>query len=146
MPTANYRESVPLPAPMLPFSRVAVARRAARFLPEGAVIRHVVRGQIFSPWWRSIPIVNLFYVSPVEGYRVIAVTDDAMYVLAATRWVRWQPKRLIATLPRDTRFGSLRGFASVVTLGEERIWLFWRFYVDARMSDAALNDARSAPL
>ena len=85
-----------------------------------------------------IPIVGLLYVSPVQGYRVIAVTDEAMYVLSATRWVRWQPKRLISTLPRTTRFGSLRGFATRVSIGDEGIWLFWRFYVDARMSDAEL--------
>lgn len=126
------------PPPPLPFSRMELARRASRFLPEGAAIRHVVRGQVYSPWWRAIPILGLFYVAPVEAYRVVAVTDDAIYVLAATRWFRWQPKRLIATLPRDTQFGFLRGFATRVILGDERIWLFWRFYVDARSSDAEL--------
>jgi hypothetical protein len=129
---------------LLPFSRFAIAERASRFLPAGVEIRHIVRGQIFSPWWRLIPILGNFYISPVQGYRIVAVTDDAMYVLAATYWFRWQPKRLVTTLPRETRFGPLRGPATRLTLGAEAFWLFWRFYVDARASDEELDEQSRA--
>jgi hypothetical protein len=124
---------------LLPFSRFAIAERALRFLPEGAHVRHIVRGQIFSPWWRAIPIVGWLYVSPVQGYRIVAVADDAMYVLAATYWFRWQPKRLVTTLPRNTRFGPLTGPATRLKLGAEAFWLLWRFYIDARASDDDLD-------
>jgi hypothetical protein len=129
---------------LLPFSRFAIAESASRFLPEGAVIRHIIRGQIFSPWWRLIPVLGKLYVSPVQGYRIVAITDDAMYVLAATYWLRWQPKRLVTTLPRETRFGQLTGPATRLRLGAEVFWLFWRFYVDARASDEDLDERSRA--
>jgi hypothetical protein len=129
---------------LLPFSRFAIAERASRFLPDGADIRHIVRGQIFSPWWRLTPILGWFYVSPVHGYRIVAVTNDAMYVLAATYWFRWQPKRLVTTLPRNTRFGLLTGPATRLKLGAEAFRLPWRFYVDARASDDDLAQQSQA--
>lgn len=89
--------------------------------------------------WRQIPVLGWLYVSPIQGYRVIAVTDDAMYVLAASYWFRWKPRRLVATLPRETRFGPLGGVGGVtrMRLGKETFWLPWRFYDDARASDDA---------
>lgn len=123
------------PTLLVPFSRLGIARRSAPFLPHDAVIRHLFCAQVFSPWWR-FPPWGLLYVSPVMGYRVVAVADDAIYILAASRWLRWHPKRLLRTLPRHTTFGPLRGPWTRLALGSESAWVFGRFYGDVRASDA----------
>lgn len=131
---------------MVPFSRRGIARRTQRFLPEGAVIRHIVCGQGFVPWWQMIPLLGDFYVWPWHGFRIIAITDDAMYLLSASHWWRWAPKELLQTLPREFEFSPRigRGFTRV-DLGEERVWVPLTFKSDMRAADADLREGIVGP-
>lgn len=125
---------------MVPFSRQGIARRTQRFLPADAVISHVVCGQAFAPWWQMIPVIRDFYVWPWHGFRIIAITDDALYLLSATHWWRWTPKELLQTLPRDYEFTPHIGTTFTrVELGGQPIWIPLTFKTDMWAAD---NDLR----
>jgi hypothetical protein len=70
------------------------------------------------------------------GWRIVAVADDAIYVLVASFWFKWRPTRLLRTLPRSTYFGPMAGPWSRIQLGSESAWVFWRFSPDVRAADA----------
>jgi hypothetical protein len=117
----------------MPSQRVYVAERVQPFLPTGTVIRQVFGVQ------RSVPIpiavINVI-LTPLRGWRVVAVTDEAIYVLAASYWLTWRPKRLLRTLPRTTYFGLMDGPYTKIQLGPESAWVFWRFYKDVEAANA----------
>lgn len=125
---------------MVPFSRQGIVRRTQGFLPADAVISHVVCGQAFAPWWQMIPILRDFYVWPWHGFRIIAITHDAMYLLSATHWWHWKPKELLETLPRAFEFTPHIGTAfTCVELGGQRIWIPLTFKSDMWAADADLR-------
>jgi hypothetical protein len=122
----------------MPSQRVYIAERAQAFLPSGAVIRQVFGVQ------RAFPIPISFInaiVTPLMGWRVVAVSDDAVYVLEASFWFKWRPKRLLRTLPRTTYFGMMGGPWTKIQLGPETAYVNWRFFKDVRAANIkALRD------
>ncbi len=116
----------------MPRQRVYVAERFQPFLPPGTVIRQVFGVQ------RAVPIPISFInaiVTPLMGWRVVAVCDDAMYVLESTFLFKWRPKRLLRTLPRTTYFGMMGGPWTKIRLGPETAWVNWRFFKDVRAAN-----------
>lgn len=69
------------------------------------------------------------------GWRVVAVSDDAIYVLEARFWWKWRPKRLLRTLPRTTYFGMMGGPWTKIRLGPETAYVNMRFFKDVRAAD-----------
>jgi hypothetical protein len=122
----------------VPPHRAYIARRSQRFLPPGMVVRQVFGAQRFFPW--LIGPLELLY-TPFMRWRVVAVADDGIYVLKATYWLTWRPKRLLRRLPRPTRLGPVSGIWPRIQLGPERVWVNWRFFDDI---DAADYDLRLA--
>jgi hypothetical protein len=114
-----------------------IAQRCEPFLPPGAVIRHVFGA---SPYPRFLPAIIGLPLTLLHGDRIVAVTDDAVFVLRATHWWGWTPKRLLRTLPRDTRFGPVNGMVVTrIPLGGELLRVGWRFFPDVEAADHDLR-------
>jgi hypothetical protein len=113
--------------------RDKLATRSQPLLPDGATIRHVFVGQTGpNPMWLAVTSFILFSVK----YRVVAVTDDAIYVMHSSK-MKLAPKEIVATLPRSTRIGPMSGLWTRVQLGDERVWINKRFRKDVEAADAA---------
>jgi hypothetical protein len=109
---------------------------ASLFIPWGtaaSVSLAIVLSIAFIGW--------VFVVYLPMRSRVIAVTDDEIVVLKATK-LFFRPKAIVRRLPRSHRFGPVVGFMTgQVDLGEgERGWV-WKGY--AGTVDAV--DGREAP-
>lgn len=117
---------------------LVIAERCERFLPPGTVIRHVFGGH---PYPRLIPGLLRLPLAMIRGERIVAVTDDAIYVLRATQWWTWRPTRLLRTLPRNTRLGPVQGMLyAPIPLCGERLRVSWRFFPAIEAADLDLPD------
>lgn len=73
------------------------------------------------------------------------VTDDAMYLLAASHWWRWQPKEVLETLARDYEFGPrfaawpVRAGFTRLDLAAETVWVPVTFKPDMQAADGDLR-------
>jgi hypothetical protein len=123
----------------VPERRAYIAERAQRFLPSGTVIRQIFGAQRAFP----VPLTLIrVIVTPLMGWRVVAVADDAIYVLDATFWLSWRPTRLLRKLPRATHFGPMSGIWHSIQLGSEKVWISMRFFDDVTASDTFLDTPR----
>ena len=87
-----------------------------------------------------IPILGDFYVWPWHGFRIIAVTDDAMNLLSATHWWRWKPKEFMRKLPRDFLFTPHIGRTFThLDLAADTVWVPLTFKSDMRDAHADLR-------
>ena len=84
-------------------------------------------------------VVFLSYFSLFfNHYRVIAVTDRAIVVCAATFWRPTFPTAVIERLSRSTQLGPLSGTLwSQVRLPGKRTWVHRRFHDDVLAADLA---------
>jgi hypothetical protein len=119
----------------VPQHRQDLAVRAARFLPPGSVIRQVFGAQCFTPWLVG-PLLVLY--APFMTWRLVAVADEGIFILSASNWFLWHPKRVLLVLPRRTELGPVGGLWSRIQLGSERAWVNWRFFSDLRAADAEI--------
>ena len=65
----------------------------------------------------------IFYLA-ITRVRLLAVTDDAIYVLQCSNWFgQFRAKRVLAVLPRTTRLGPPGGLQTKVKLGTMTLYL-----------------------
>lgn len=115
--------------------------RVAPVLPPGTDVRHVILCQTGpSPWFFLVTYLTFFWIH----YRVVAVTDDAIYVLRASKLTA-RPKEVITTLPRQTRLGPVSGLWGKTELMGERHWVHKRFHNEIAAIDAAAGARRAVP-
>ena len=106
------------------------------FLPSGSQVRHAFIGQ-------AAPNFAYFVVTYLTGltmsrirYRLVAVTDDAIYVLDSTKFSGGgRPKALLGTMPRHTQLGPVSGRWAEVDLLGERHWVHKRFFSEIASAD-----------
>ena len=123
----------------VPQHRQYLAERVARLLPPGALIRQVFGAQCFTPWlFGPLSLIYVFY-TPFMTWRLVAVTDEGIFVLSASYWFGWRPKRLLRVLPRRAQLGPVGGPWARIQLGPERVWVNWRFFPDLRGADAGIQ-------
>lgn len=111
-------------------------RRSAPLLPAGSEIRQVFICQ-------SAPSFFYFIVTYLTGltifvnkYRCVAVTQGAIYVLDSGKLSGGaSPRRLIGTMPRQTRLGPVSGRWGQVSILGERHWVHKRFYDQIAAAD-----------
>jgi hypothetical protein len=81
-----------------------------------------------SPWLRAyvvlaVPLgllVGWLFTCPVNRHRVVAVTDDTVFVMDSGWLLPWTPRRLVGTFDR-TRLGPVRRhWATSLTIGGRR--------------------------
>ena len=127
-PPAQQRRSQP-PAQQS-WSQKGLAKRrqkmidgATPLLPPGTQIRQILEATNRSPLL-SLPLLLSTFLLPGPGLllyfilwrrRVLAVTDDAIYVLDS--------KRVLAVVPRHTRLGPPSGLNTKVTLGGMNLYV-----------------------
>ncbi len=127
----------------VPQRRHYLARRVARFLPPETLIRQVFGAQCYTPWLVGPLSVLYILYTPLMRWRLVAVTDDGIFVVSASYWSGWRPKRVLRVLPRRTQLGPVGGPWARIQLGPERVWVNWRFFPDLRAADDEIP--RAAP-
>jgi hypothetical protein len=115
--------------------RDKLAERAQPYLEPGEQVRHVFTGQTGpSPWFAALSWWIILFAG---DYYVFAVTDRAILVMKAGKFVPTKPKSLEARLPL-TQIGPVSGlWAKTETLGK-RVWINKRFHKDVEAADAEL--------
>jgi hypothetical protein len=98
-----------------------LATLSQELLPKGSRIRHAFMCQAAPHVWffviNYLTYLTIFWIR----YRVVCVTDDAIYVLRASKFAI-EPKELLATLPRSTQLGPVSGrWAKIQLLVRKRV-------------------------
>ncbi|MFI6166370.1 hypothetical protein ACIBCN_06235 [Nocardia sp. NPDC051052] len=112
-----------------PEPRKDLVEHSAPFLPAGSQIRQAFICQ-------AAPSFLFFVFAYLTGltmlwieYRCVAVTSDAIYVLASSKPSGGaKPRRLLGTMPRNTRLGPVSGRWGQLSLLGERHWVHRRFF------------------
>jgi hypothetical protein len=94
-------------------------------VPDGDTVRYALAAKkgigthplMMATWFTQVLIV-------FQQFRVVAVTDSAVYVFKAGWFRRHQPKRLLRTLPRE----SLDVVKGKVVLGPETVRIERRYW------------------
>jgi hypothetical protein len=86
-------------------------------------------------------VLRVTYLSgltmPWIRYRCVAVTDDGIHVLEASKPSGGaRPVSLAGSMPRSTRLGPVSGRWAPVQLLGERYWVHQRFHAEVRAADA----------
>jgi hypothetical protein len=116
--------------------RDKLRRRVEPFLEPGEPV-----GQVFLA--QAGPDPSLALLTPLvfwfTRYKVVATTDRAVLVLAASRLLPAKPRSLEARLPRTAPLGPPRGVLwSTVNLPDplgKRTWVHRRFWGDVTAAD-----------
>jgi hypothetical protein len=119
-----------------PTPRNDLARRALPFLPEGSEIRQAFIYQT-APNFLFFSITYLTGLTIFwNGYRCVVVTPDGIHVLESTKMSGGgKPRRLLATLPRNTRLGPASGRWAELNILGERCWVHTRFHDQIAAAD-----------
>jgi hypothetical protein len=108
-------------------------------LPAGITIEHAFVCQTARyPWLFIVNYLTYLTIFWIR-FRVVCVTDDAIYVLRGSKFAV-RPREVVATLPRATRFGPVSGRWAQIELLGNRHWVHKRFHDEVRATD------RAAPL
>ncbi len=119
--------------------RDKLAERTRSYLEPGEEIQHVFLAQ-------SGPNPNVAALSAFvylfSKYRIVAVTDQEIVVLAAKGFFKQSvPGQLLERLPRQTVLGPPSGalWSRINVPGERPSWVHHRFYRDVQAADAYLT-------
>lgn len=117
--------------------RDKLAERSAPYLEPGETVQHVFMGQTGpNPMWALLT----YWIMLIKGkYFIFTVTDRAILVIRASKWVPSKPKELEARLPRATRIGPVSGMWGETHALGQRVWINKRFHKDVEAADAALG-------
>ena len=114
-----------------------LAQRSVPLLPTGSEVRQAFVCQTASSFFLFVinwfTGISMFWIT----YRCVAVTQDAIYVLAAPRLSGGaNPRSVVATLPRHTQLGPAVGRWGQFGLLGERYWIKKRFQPQITAADA----------
>jgi hypothetical protein len=116
--------------------------RSEPFLQPGETIQEVFPAQAGNPWMVGLGggLLMLLLGKP----RDVVVTDRSVVVLRQSKLTA-TPKEILSRLPRDTRFGPVKGIWSKTELNGEMVWIHRRFHGDANRADAAVTSLSDPP-
>jgi hypothetical protein len=115
--------------------RDKIADRSRPFITGDAPVRQTFLCQTGpNPFFFILTYLIIFAIQ----YRIVVVTDDAIYLLKAGKFRPAQPKELVAKLPRQQQLGPVKGLWSAVHLNGERHWVHKRFHKDVEAADQAM--------
>jgi hypothetical protein len=105
-------------------------------LEPGETLQQVFLAQTGpNPYWLFLTYLVFFRIR----YWAFAVTDRRILVFRTGFWKPSDVKDLMATFPRETRFGPVSGLWSRIEMGGTRYWVHKRFQKDVEEADAALS-------
>jgi hypothetical protein len=116
--------------------------RSEPFLEPGETIQEVFPVQAGNPWMVGLGggLLMLLLGKP----RDVVVTDRSVVVLRQSKMTA-TPKEILGRLPRNTRFGPVKGIWAKSELNGEMVWIHRRFHGDANRADAALTSPNDPP-
>ena len=116
--------------------RDKLAERAQPYLEPGEQVRHVFMGQTGpSPYWSFLT----YWIMLISGqYFVFVVTDRAILVLNAAKWLPNKVKGIEARLPRATQIGPVSGMWGKSEGLGKKVWIHKRFHKDVLAADSEL--------
>ena len=116
--------------------RQDLVEKSMPFLPPGVQIRQAFIGQAAPNFaYFVITYLTALTMSWIK-YRLVVVTDDAIYVLDSTKTSGGgKPKALFGTMPRHTQLGPPSGRWAEVDLLGERHWVHKRFFSEIASAD-----------
>ena len=124
--------------------RDKLTERAQPYLEPGEQVRHVFLGQTGpSPWLAALSWLIILIAG---DYYIFAVTDRAILVMKAGKFVPSKPKSLEARLPRQTRLGPVSGVWGQTNALGKRVWVNKRFHKDVDAADAELTHGSQGPV
>ena len=119
--------------------RDKLTERAQPYLEPGEQVRQVFMGQTGpNPFLAAISWLIILIAGE---YFVFVVTDRAVLVLKASKWVPSKVKGLEARLPRTTPIGPLSGIWGQTHALGKRVWINKRFHKDVAAADAEMGQA-----
>lgn len=116
--------------------------RVRPFLEPGEQAGYAFSGETgVKPSWRWFS----FWLIVANRPRIIVVTDRRIIVLAGgqLRWNRTKPKKMLASVPRETRLEHGQKHWSKVAVAGQKIWLGRNCYA---LLDRANADAYPIPV
>lgn len=117
--------------------RDKLAERTQPYLEPGEQVRHVFMGQTGpSPWFAALSWLIILFAGE---YFIFAVTDRAILVMKAGKFLPSKPKSLAARLPRQTQLGPVKGLWGQTEALGKRVWVHKRFHKDIQAADAELT-------
>lgn len=116
--------------------RPDLVQRAAPLLPVGSEIRQVFICQSAPSFWYFLVTYVTGLTMFVNKYRCVAVTWQAIYVLESSKFSGGaSPRRLVGTMPRQTRLGPVSGRWATLNILGERHWVHKRFHGQIAAAD-----------
>ncbi|CAN5746872.1 hypothetical protein BH10ACT1_BH10ACT1_21100 [soil metagenome] len=116
--------------------REKLAERAQPYLEPGEQVRHVFMGQTGpNPFLAALSWLIILIAGK---YFIFVVTDRAILVLNASKWVPSKAKGIEARLPRATQIGPVSGIWGQTHALGQRVWINKRFHKDVQAADAEL--------
>ena len=116
--------------------RDVLSTRVAPFLEPGEIPRQTFPAQGgLNPWLASA--LGLVGALGLVKRRIVAVTDRDVVVLQANV-NGTKPTKVLTRLPRHTRIGPVKGVWATTRLGDEKLYVHWKFHKDVRAADGAL--------
>jgi hypothetical protein len=117
--------------------REKLAERTQPYLEPGEQVKHVFLGQTGpSPWFGFLSQLIILFAGK---YYIFAVTDRAILVMSAGKFVPTKPKSIEARLPRQTQLGPVSGLWGQTNALGKRVWVHKRFHKDVEAADAELG-------
>jgi hypothetical protein len=121
--------------------RDKLRKRIEPQLEPGETLQQVFLAQTGpNPYLSFLTYLVFFWIK----YWAIAVTDRRILIYRTSALRPSAVKDLSTTLPRETRFGDLKGLWAKVELGGTKYWVHKRFQKDAEAADAAIPAAEGA--
>lgn len=123
--------------------RDKLADRTQPYLEPGEEVRHVFMGQTGpSPWFAALSWLIILFAGE---YYVFSVTDRAILVMKAGKFIPSKPKSLEARLPRNTQVGPVSGLWGQTNALGKRVWVHKRFHKDVLAADTELAQMGGQP-
>ena len=114
--------------------RNRLVKQSQALLPPGTQIRHSFLCQKAPKVWffivNYLTYLTIFWIQ----YRIVCVTDDAIYVLRGTKFAI-KPQEVLATLPRRTKLGPVSGRWAKIQLMGDTFWVHKRFHDQITAAD-----------
>jgi hypothetical protein len=115
--------------------RDKLAAKCQPFLPDGAQVRQVFVCQTGPNPWKSqlFGLMGSLFVK--VQYRIVCVTQDAIYVFRSNGKMQANPAEVIEVLHRQTRLGPVKGIWGKFEMMGERHWVHRKFQKELNAAD-----------
>lgn len=114
--------------------RDKMSANVERFMDDDETVQAVFAAQTVSPYW---VLINIWILIFTQGYRLIVVTDQRIFVCRAGRFINTRGTEVLHELPRATTIGPATGlWYRADHLVGNRLYVHKRFHKDIALADS----------